>query len=319
MTLLLVVQRRAKFTALVVLGAYGVLSSCGGSSEDIVIRDVARADTPEASAPNLMPGPRTQQPAVKDGSEPGPATPSEEPASPANPRPSEGQGNSGTGNGQAGTGQTGAGGSGNGQTGNGQTGEGNGNTNPPGSGSTEPVVVEIGTCEALAPCGGDLEGTWSYTASCVDADALGLTSQVAAVCADATIENLTGEVSGTLTFQNGLATRTGASIARGTLVLPTTCPGVPAALLLGCSVLEGLLTSEAPFNAVDCAPAAGACRCALEVRTQPYQDQPAQVSGSQVTIGTDLTFAFCQQGDQLVYEGAQASSEPGRFTLERVR
>jgi hypothetical protein len=186
-----------------------------------------------------------------------------------------------------------------------------------GAGSTIPVTF-ADSCGTLTPCGGDLTGTWEYTAVCVDYD-FGEAAQ--AFCAEATVET-SGSLSGTMTFTATTMRRVGELDLDATLHLPASCvQGTQCALVT--VALSAMLSAQ--VDDIDCADATDGCECSLG-RTQSVDESATyETTGSTLTTtgeaGAQRTFEYCVEGDTLTYlettEGGTEIADPGISELTR--
>lgn len=217
----------------------------------------------------------------------------------------------GTGGTEAGSGGTESATGGTGGDENGRAGGAGGSDEPP------PIVdVEVGQCDAFEACGGDVEGVWTYTAACVDLDDLGLSEEaIEDMCPGAQL-TLSGQVSGTLTFEDGVVTRQGQSRAEGEVFVPGLC----AIALGGCGGVEDDLAEAGLVGAVCVAqgsPFLPSCRCSFEIDAPEIEAVPFDTVGSVIRLDDGRDFAYCAVGDSLSYEEIGAATEPGVRELTR--
>ncbi len=175
--------------------------------------------------------------------------------------------------------------------GGGQGGGTGGATGTGGSGATDGGL----SCAAVAPCGGDLVGTWKASGAC-----LGKTEDLSSVCPGATAD-ITVSLSGTETFNADLtytATLTGGGTT--TFHYPSTClTGGTSCTQWG----QGLM-SVGMYSSVTCTTdGAGVCNCVAVSPTTPDNESGTySVSGGTVTTvpaGSANGAPYCVQGSVL--------------------
>lgn len=293
-------------------GSGGTESGSGGTSEP------GTGGTESGSGGTSEPGAGGAEPGTGGTDEPGSG--GTEPGSGGTFEPGTGgtfdPGTGGTESGAGGT-ESGAGGAGDevadGGTG-GEVGQGGGGQG--GSDEPPPVVdVEVGACEPFEACGGDVEGVWTYTAACVDLADLGVDEdQIQAMCAGAEL-TLAGQVSGTLTFADGVVTRRGRSSAQGQVFVPGLC----AIALGGCAGVEAEL-SDAGITGARCA-AQGillpSCRCSFALDAPLLEEVPFVTEGGVIHLADGRDLEYCAEGDNLSYREVGTTTEPGVRELQR--
>jgi hypothetical protein len=218
--------------------------------------------------------------------------------------------------GQSGTGEPigGAGGALDGGEGGGGADE---NAGAGGESSVPPPIVpiEVGACGAFTPCGGDLDGVWTYVEACVDPADLGIDEgALRQLCPGIDFE-LEGEVAGTLTFSEGRLTRQGASSARGTIAVPGLC----ALGLGGCAGVRRELLDAGLAGAV-CTSGGGlfpSCNCAFGLVAPEIDGVQFETNGAVLSLSNGRTFEYCVEGDVLTQTETNGAVEPGVRRLER--
>ncbi|MFC1641708.1 hypothetical protein ACFL5O_03320 [Myxococcota bacterium] len=177
-------------------------------------------------------------------------------------------------------------------------------------GNPEPVSVQLGDCAAWTPCGGNPEGKWAYTSACVREEQTGL-SALATVCPAATV-GLSGTVSGTLTFADGLVTRNGSWAGQAELTLPDSC----TAAVGGCSRVEPLLNTMAPTSGWGCSEQGDKCHCTLAMQGDDLTTEAYTVDGHTLNLEeSGRAMEYCVTGDSLAYEETSGAEEPGTYGL----
>ena len=227
-------------------------------------------------------------------------------------------GNLGTG------GKNGTGGSANGGA------SGTGGVSGSGGSAGASQVADAGICPTMAPCGGDVLGTWNVTSSCLNVGGeldLGL---VGAGCPSGPV---TGSlrVTGTFTananktYKDTTVTSGDEQIKLGPSCLvissaPVTCPGA-----------ANLLTSVLGFSSLDCPGATGGgCNCAGVIKQTggmgmvsmaPATSGNYSIAGNVITLSGDsgdTQYSYCVSGNKLTL--APISTTPtmtGTIVLEK--
>lgn len=214
-------------------------------------------------------------------------------------------GNAGTGAtaGKGGTGGTGAGGTGGANT------SGTGGTGTP---------TQIGDCDEFTPCGGDPEGTWRATETCMEVTFTMLDPE----CHDM-IRDFEVQMVGTTTFANGNVTSDMAMHSQMTLVLNDACAqallGSPLITAeLACPYLEEDASGD-PATTTSCDFDGTDCVC---VQTQMPAAEPTTstytISGNQLIDGDGQVTAFCTEGDSLLLETSSVPDDTSIVTDVRV-
>lgn len=167
--------------------------------------------------------------------------------------------------------------------------------------------ITVGSCDAFTPCGGDVEGTWTYTSACVDSTALADAVQQA--CANATTDTH-GVVDGTLIFSGGTVVRSGNYVVTADIHVPPNC------VIGSCAVVQGLLAGALP--GVTCQDGgAGSCDCIASRTGGSIAAQSYTAAGNTITLADGRTFDYCVTGNTLVYTETTANAEPGTYALSR--
>ncbi len=177
-----------------------------------------------------------------------------------------------------------------------------------------PVDVVVGECQGFTPCGGDLDGVWTYTAACVDPADLGVSEAQLALCPGANV-TLSGEVSGTLSFADGRMTRRGESMARGQIAVPALC----ALLLGGCGAVTRELVN-AGLSGATCSSGRGllpSCSCRFTLVAPAIEDVAFETSGAVLRTSDGRSYEYCVEADALSYAEVGAAREPGERRLSR--
>jgi hypothetical protein len=199
-------------------------------------------------------------------------------------KPDGGRGTAGSSGGSTGTGGGGTAGSSGGSTGTG------GGSGAGGSG--------VGSCGNVEPCGGSLVGTWNVTSECINS--MILAPQTQAICAQATLTDVSISVSGNLTFA---ADMTYTSHETGTLVITW---NVPASCLTGetCDYFASMFATELPAGATFTCTGSAGCSCTEAALVTNDDNGMYGTTGSNLVItsavsGQTQTGGYCVQGSTL--------------------
>jgi hypothetical protein len=193
-----------------------------------------------------------------------------------------------------------------------------------GSGTLEVEPVEA-DCDAIAPCGGDVIGTWVVAGSCLPVSGMANVAGFGLGCTGAPVTGML-EVSGTWTANaDGTFTDQTTTTGSSQLELPPECLSISGTVTT-CNRLGGPLQSLG-YASVTCVDAAsgGGCTCAATV------DQAgglamlafgAASSGTYTTANNVLSasggsnandYAYCVSGNQMVMT-PQATGTTGTLT-----
>lgn len=207
----------------------------------------------------------------------------------------------------------GTGGSAPGAGGSGQSGSGIGQS---GSG-----VGGTPSCEAAAPCGGNLVGTWKVASSCLKLSGEMDTSLLSLGCPTVPV-NGTLQTTGTF-IANADGTYTDSTTTTGNLTttLNATCLSV-SSVAVGCDRIGSIFTA-AGWKTAECTPTADSgCSCALTANQKaglgvivPFTD----ATGTYTTTGNTLkvssnTYSYCASSNALTLQ-PQASALSGAIVL----
>ena len=167
----------------------------------------------------------------------------------------------------------------------------------------------------VAPCGGDVVGSWTATSSCIDRATLekDILTGLKGNCPTVSLDEVTMTPRGTLSM-NADMTFTGALDVDATFAIV-----YPAACITNqsCAIVEQTLQSTVGTNgitAVSCVSntvPAGSCTCTTELTLDVIN-----TSGTYATSGTMLTFAeapggngpYCVQGSSLHLVGYDSAT-----------
>jgi len=221
-------------------------------------------------------------------------------------------------------GETGKGGSSSGGT------NGGGGASANGGSTGTSQTVDAGTCPSVAPCGGDLVGTWTVMSSCLDVAGVLDLHSAGAGCPSGPVTGAL-QVTGTWTANaNGTCTDNTVTSGDEKLTLSSSCL-VISSTPVKCGGAANLLASGLGYSSLDCPSTAdGGCDCAGAVKqsgtmglvsTAPSTDGNYKISGSMVTItgdSGDTQYAYCVSGNTLTL--TPQSTKPtmtGTIVLQR--
>lgn len=163
-------------------------------------------------------------------------------------------------------------------------------------------------CPQFTGCGGNLSGTYDYSAGCVGDIFKGLKD----VCPTVDISGAKVTVQGTLYFLADAAlTRFVTVKMTGSIKLPTAC--IPTAQ--ACAAAETALKGEFPNTT--CASEGSGCTCTMNETRSETSSTTFTVNGDTLTTDDGATYTICEQGSTLKYRGASAGSEDGTWELTK--
>jgi len=181
------------------------------------------------------------------------------------------------------------------------------------------------TCNAAAPCGGSLDGTWSFTSLCVEGDLVAAMNQrmgLPAAC-DNTIQSATMSASGTVTFASGTETDNFTETTDVTLSFTAACEsavaGQPVTLTAStcATAQQSLLSASGGFTTANCSLSNGACACTASMESPaPTAPQSYTVSGNVISYAAGDPISYCVSGTTLT--GHQALSGANGITVVSV-
>jgi hypothetical protein len=171
-----------------------------------------------------------------------------------------------------------------------------------------------GTCNAAAPCGGTLDGTWQMDSTCVEGDLIGyLTAKLGSAfptCGQ--IQTANASMTGTVAFSSGNETDNLIATFEATVVYSGACVNSTVGLLVtlsanACAGFQGTLKSRPFVSAATCSFANGDCVCSETLLGQaPTAPQAYTVSGTKIVYangGTPLD--YCVSGTTLTTRDAE--------------
>ena len=155
-----------------------------------------------------------------------------------------------------------------------------------------------GSCGMVEPCGGNIVGTWNVTGECINS--MVLDPQTQAICAQASISNVSISVSGTGSFNADLTY----SMAENVTVMVTW--SVPASCLNGetCDYFASMFQGQLPANTTFSCTGSSACTCTEAAAGAATDNGTYALTGSNISITSAVTGAtssggYCVQGSTL--------------------
>jgi hypothetical protein len=169
------------------------------------------------------------------------------------------------------------------------------------------VPATVGSCPEFSPCGGTLEGVWSYLSICLTREELALDMfDIGGTCPGTTAVFEPG-AGATLQVENGTLIRPGEALGPGQLIFTDAC----AANFGGCAALADLFGPES-----GCTEVTAGCACLLDGSVD-WGVNTFSTNGSQLSLADGRTFDYCVSGDELVYRETGNVRESGTYTLRR--
>jgi hypothetical protein len=168
------------------------------------------------------------------------------------------------------------------------------------------VSIQIGSCQQLTPCGGDVVGTWAFAGGCID-DPL---AQSKSLCPTLQVNSETASGSGSVTFAAGLVTRSYQTSYAMDVVVPTAC-------LLGqpCTQIETAFKAYIPNTT--CQTVSTGCGCTGSLTSAAAQGSVYTLANNEVVTGADH-YAYCVTGTDMQYRHvAGPSPEMGTYHLSK--
>jgi len=173
-------------------------------------------------------------------------------------------------------------------------------------------ILTSGMCTALAPCGGDVVGTWDVTGGCVSLP-LG---NALTLCPSATIATM-GQARGRIVFDGTTVTRVAQYVVQADVTVPASC----ASFVGGCSGVQNALQMRvADSNCV--ALSNGDCQCAARQLTtiNDSENYTLDTANNQI-VGTmsGKRWSYCITGTNMDYQDQSTTGtrEPGIIQLGR--
>jgi len=163
-------------------------------------------------------------------------------------------------------------------------------------------------CNAAAPCGGILDGTWQVDGVCVEGDLAA--AMLAQLNLPADCHNLfqstTATRTGTVIFADGMETDNSSLVVDASALFTEACASadVGYAIVMGtaaCNSLGPVLVSSQQFTTAICSLAGSNCACSVSKRwPTPIAPQAYVVSGNTITYpGGGNSLDYCVSGTTL--------------------
>lgn len=180
------------------------------------------------------------------------------------------------------------------------------------SGLGDPATIDLSfaaKCALFAPCGGDIVGTWDYSAGCTGDP----WDPARKTCPSLGVKSQKGTVKGRITFTANTVTRAATVAYTATLTIPTSC-------------LNGVLTCpqvatalEKSFNSASCATVTGGCDCDVaSTQTITGSGTNYTISGNQIVLQDGNKYDYCVKGTTLQSTHvAGTNAESGVFELTK--
>lgn len=181
-------------------------------------------------------------------------------------------------------------------------------TNDGGADAAEALPIK--QCPSAPACGGDLQGTWNVTSTCLDVDLSSYTRD----CPSSTAHTKDYAISGTLTYAADQTYSLETTLTGSVVVdLPAICLTPPNGVQITCDQLEPALLATGRFQFVSCllrGGDGGGCVCSLGVNPRTWYSNGTYVTteSGQLTQ-TDSTGAV-DRVDYCVTDGATMALAP---------
>ena len=164
------------------------------------------------------------------------------------------------------------------------------------------------TCNAAAPCGGTLDGTWQIDGTCVEGDLpayLAARKRQPSACGNA-FQTATASLAGTITFANGMEADNLIFTFDAQAIYTAACvhaiTGTTASLdANACISLQQTLINNGTFTGVTCSFAGENCACSGSILAEPATAQEAYaISGTQIVYADgSSSLDYCVSGTTL--------------------
>jgi hypothetical protein len=183
-----------------------------------------------------------------------------------------------------------------------------------------PITCDPAFSEADA-CGGNLEGSWSYSTLCGPTPAQ---TAVLELCPDAVINSeRLDDATGTLNVSAGLFALSVAGNGILQVTFPPACVPLNSCIVLGIGInaaLSDALGEGASATCTTASPTPG-CACELRAPVEVTTAGPVATNGgiAEVTVSPDSvrTFYYCVDGDNLTVRGFGTTDNEPTVVLER--
>lgn len=178
----------------------------------------------------------------------------------------------------------------------------------------------------VAPCGGDVVGTWTVTPSCMKVSGNIDLTDLGIGCTSATISG-TIKVSGTWTAgSDGKYTDKTVTTGQQQIALPASCLEISGTTTTCLRI--GDQFQSFGYSSVTCVDASsgGGCTCTATIDQNgsagiPYIEPPASskytISGNDLSTGLDTKYSFCATGNQLALTPQSKAPLTGSIVLQK--
>lgn len=174
---------------------------------------------------------------------------------------------------------------------------------PPG-----PVSIDLTTCPALTPCGGDVTGTWKLEAGCAD-DPL---ATAKGACPTLVVTSEVATAQGSVTFASGIVTRDYESHYAMDITVPSECLANAT-----CAQLETSFRAYIPNTSCTATATAG-CRCTGSLDATGSQGSTYTTMNDEIVTGGGDHYAYCVSGSTMQYRHVSGPTpEIGSYTLSK--
>jgi hypothetical protein len=174
------------------------------------------------------------------------------------------------------------------------------------SGDAGMASIQIGNCQQLTPCGGDVVGTWAFASGCVD-DPL---AQSKTLCPTLQVNSETASASGTVTFTANLVTRSYQTNYAMDIVVPTAC-----LFNQSCAQIQTAFRPYIPNST--CQAVSTGCGCTGSVSSAATQESPYTLANDEIVTAADH-YAYCVTGSDMQYRHvAGPTTEIGAYHLTK--
>jgi len=167
------------------------------------------------------------------------------------------------------------------------------------------VDINLTTCPALTPCGGDVTGTWNLSAGCL-ADPL---ATAESLCPTLVVHSQTATASGSVTFLGGLVTRNYVAHYEMDITVPTLC-------LVGLTCAQAQTDYQAYIPNTTCTAVTGGCECTGSIDTTAAEASGYTTANDEILTASGDTYAYCVTGSTMQYHHVSGpTTEVGTYTL----
>jgi hypothetical protein len=178
---------------------------------------------------------------------------------------------------------------------------------PADGGSDAMVSIALGGCTGFTPCGGDVAGTWSLSAGCID-DPLAASKSL---CPMLVVNSEEATASGSVTFASGMVSRDYTTHYAMDVTIPAACLQT-----MTCAQLQSSYQAYIPNTT--CSVQGTGCRCSGSLDTTATQGSTYATSNDQIVTGGGDHYDYCVSGDTMQYHHVSGpTAEIGSYTLSK--